>query len=269
MQGQIAYLLGHNGLGDNITSLGALNFLLKYYETIYFICKNIYYDNMRALITASNVVIIPFDAPICTTRTDGTIKYDLFKEFRLCYDIILNKVSPSDVYVCGMHKRYIQPIRMHPELVNLHPSDGNYSPYIAFIADFYKDFGLGLSAYYDCFDVPEIPSAVYRYSAIQEYNIFFLHTKASNMELDAHQVTDPFCTDETVLMICANKNVYPKNHHKYRLAESFVNLLLVEYIPIIKNSFKIYVINSCFSCIVHPLSVTKRLKTNDITIVDR
>ena len=36
-----AYFLSHNGLGDNITNIGAINFLLNYYETIYFLCKDI------------------------------------------------------------------------------------------------------------------------------------------------------------------------------------------------------------------------------------
>ena len=37
-----AYFLSHNGLGDNITSIGSIIFLLQYYETIYFLCKNNY-----------------------------------------------------------------------------------------------------------------------------------------------------------------------------------------------------------------------------------
>ena len=39
---QYAYYLSHTGLGDNITSISAIKFLLTYYETIYFIGKIIY-----------------------------------------------------------------------------------------------------------------------------------------------------------------------------------------------------------------------------------
>ena len=35
-----AYFLCHNGLGDIFTMIGAINFLLNYFEEIYFLCKN-------------------------------------------------------------------------------------------------------------------------------------------------------------------------------------------------------------------------------------
>ena len=37
-----AFFLSHNGIGDNITNIGAINFLLQYYNSIYFLCKDIY-----------------------------------------------------------------------------------------------------------------------------------------------------------------------------------------------------------------------------------
>jgi len=45
-----AFFLGHNGLGDNITMNGAINFLLNYFEEIYFLCKNIHQENVKLYI---------------------------------------------------------------------------------------------------------------------------------------------------------------------------------------------------------------------------
>ena len=59
---QTAYFLSHNGLGDNITSISALNFLSNYFETIYFLCKNSYLNNVQLLLNQDSVKLIPFDA---------------------------------------------------------------------------------------------------------------------------------------------------------------------------------------------------------------
>ena len=53
-----AYLLSHNGLGDNLYMIGAVRFLLKYYENIYFLCKDIHYDNVKLFYKNNNNVVI-------------------------------------------------------------------------------------------------------------------------------------------------------------------------------------------------------------------
>ena len=57
-----AYFVSHNGLGDNITNSGAVNFLLQYYETIHFLCKDIYVKNIEHLFPDSAVIPVPFDS---------------------------------------------------------------------------------------------------------------------------------------------------------------------------------------------------------------
>lgn len=53
------YILSHNGLGDNITMIGAINFLLLHYNNIYFLCKDKYESNVKLLINSKNIIIIP------------------------------------------------------------------------------------------------------------------------------------------------------------------------------------------------------------------
>ena len=54
-------LLSHNGLGDNITMIGAINYLLTCYKRVYFICKDTNEKNLRLLLD-DRVILQPFDA---------------------------------------------------------------------------------------------------------------------------------------------------------------------------------------------------------------
>jgi hypothetical protein len=55
-----AYLLSHNGLGDNITMIGAINFLLHYYDNVYFLCKDKNQENVARFFQDKPVIVIPF-----------------------------------------------------------------------------------------------------------------------------------------------------------------------------------------------------------------
>ena len=54
------FFLGHNGLGDNITNIGAINYLLTIYENVYFICKDIYIQNLKEIFTNPRIILVPF-----------------------------------------------------------------------------------------------------------------------------------------------------------------------------------------------------------------
>ena len=78
-----------------------------------------------------------------------------------------------------------------------------------------------------------------------------------------------YINNDQYFIICANKNMYNKIHKKYKLADLFVNILIMYYVSIIKNADIIKVINSCFSCILLPLLNKNKLKTNNIEIINR
>ena len=52
------YFCSHLGLGDNITNIGATRFLLQYYDTIYFFCKQQYKSNVQLLFIDEPRIII-------------------------------------------------------------------------------------------------------------------------------------------------------------------------------------------------------------------
>lgn len=78
-----------------------------------------------------------------------------------------------------------------------------------------------------------------------------------------------YINDNKYIIICANENVYNENQTYFEIANKFVNIPIQNYIDIIKNACEIFVIDSCFSCIVHPLSVLNKLNTKKIEYYHR
>jgi hypothetical protein len=250
-----AYFLSHNGLGDNITSISAINFLLNYYEIIYFLCKDIYQNNVKLLFLNKSVIVVPFN-PL-----------NKVKEFK---NILGNAYNENnDVFICGCQKSYFKSIITHPELINYKNLTNNYTIDYPFIENFYKDINLDLSIYYEYFDIESTDISKKYYEDIKEYNIIFMHTKSSNKEINLDNIVNKYIDNSSYIIICCNKNVYYKNDLKYNIANNYINIPIVYYIDIIKNSKEIYVVNSCFSCIVYPLNKTNRLKAINVKIINR
>ena len=57
-----SFFIGNLGLGDNLYLIGAFLFLTKFYDKIYFICKNEWYDDNKLFFQNNNkIIIIPID----------------------------------------------------------------------------------------------------------------------------------------------------------------------------------------------------------------
>lgn len=254
---QTAYFLSHNGLGDNISSIGAINFLSNYFETIYFLCKKNYSNNVQLLLNQDCVKIIPFDAK---------------NEFVECKNIITNaynKDNTINIFICGLHKLYLKSNITHSELINYVQNDKGYNIAYSHIKDFYYDIGLDLSIYCDYFNIPSSVASNKYYDTLKNYNIIFLHTKSSNREIDLSNVINNYIYNSNYIIICANKNVYPPDHDYFQISNTFVNIEVAYYIDVIKKAKEIHVIDSCFSCIVYPLYKTNKLDECIVEIYDR
>lgn len=254
-----AIILSHNGLGDNISMIGAINFILNYYEKVYFICKEHNKKNMENIFFNKPVVLKSFK--------DGR------EELSLCKNII-HKVSQLeselDIYVSGAYKGYIGCRINHNEVKNYvknKKSKKIYSCKFLHIKRFYEDIGLDLSVYYEYFDINSTKRSKELYSIINNNKIVFMHTKSSNKTINPTSLINKYKNNEEYIIICANKNVYSSNNNKYELANQFINIPIVDYIDVIKNAEIIYVIDSCFSCIVYPLK--NKLKASQIDIISR
>jgi hypothetical protein len=252
-----AYFLGHNGLGDNITNKSAIKFLSNYYNTIYFICKESYIDNIKLIYKdISNVEL-------------KTVRNNF--EYEDCKNILENAYNDNtvNIFLSGdASKEYGESRITHPDLLNYKKNDKNYTveEITQHIKNFYQDIGLDLSIYYEYFDIQSTQDSMNYYNMIKDKNIIFMHTEGSNRTINLDSIIKKNIDDSNTIMVCANKNVYPKNNINYDLANKFIDLYITYYIDIIKNANDIYIINSCFSCIIYPWDKLKKLKSKNVNI---
>lgn len=249
-----AYFLSHNGLGDNITNIGAINYLLNYYNNVYMLCKDIYKDNIKKILH-SNVILIPFDSN---------------NEVDECKRIINNVLEDSDVFISGFcHTWYLKSRITHPILLSYIKNDKGYQCYAEHIRQFYHDINMDLSIYYEYFNIDSTEESNRLLSLLNNYKIVFIHSKASNHEMDITNIINNYINKPEYIIVCANKNVYNQDDSRHELANLFVNIPIAYYIDVIKNSSIIHVVDSCFSCIVLPLREMNKLKANEICIHSR
>ena len=89
-----AYYLSNGGLGDNIISIGALRFLLKYYKIVYFLCKTKYSKHIQSLLSTEPRIVL--------------VTYNEQYEIPECINIIKKAYSNNDIFISGSYKRYLQ-----------------------------------------------------------------------------------------------------------------------------------------------------------------
>jgi hypothetical protein len=268
-----AYLLSHNGLGDNLFMIGAVRFLLQYYKNIYFICKDIYYDNVKLFHKNNNNVII--------------VSIDSKNEVSSCQKIINQSVyEKNDVLISGLyHKKYLKSKITNPKLLQRVPEKNNYTidydtlttKNYRFIENFYHDINLDLNIFFEYFEIPLTIESESFYNSLSNYDkIIFIHSKASSGKLSFPNLYKKNVMETNTIMVCADHNVYTstrelnKNQEKkFNICNNIVNIPLIYYINIIKNCNEIYIIDSCFTGIVLPLLKTHKLKAKTIRIIVR
>ena len=268
-----AYILSHNGLGDNLFMVGAVRFLLQYYENIYFICKDIHYGNVKLFYTNNkNVVIIPINSK---------------NEFSSCKKVINDSVyQNNDVLICGfLQKKYFKSKITNHKLSQRIPEKSNYiidydtltpSDY-SFIEHFYLDINLDLNIFFEYFELPLTIESENYYNSLSNYdNIIFIHSKASNKKLNFTKLFMTNAMKKNTIMICTDHNVYEstkelneQQREKFNICNNIVNVPIIYYLDIIKKCNEIYIIDSCFTGMVLPLLKTKKLKATKVRIIER
>lgn len=259
-----AYILPHPGLGDIITVIGAINYFLLYYETITILCDKKFVSNVELLINNMKVKILSFEKN---------------KEIKDCKNII-NKIlneEKTDIFICGSHKKHFVSKIENPNIKSFEKTNkyieiwNHVQPpqFWDHLRYFYNDMNLDLTIYFEYFDIKSSDNSLYYYNKVKNLKIIFCHTKSSRKTISIPPNILSHINDDNYLIICANQNVYKNTHKYYTLVNEYVNLQVQYYIDIIKNACEIYVIDSCFSCIIHPLYVCNKLKTQNVKIIAR
>lgn len=265
-----AYLVSHNGLGDNLFMIGALNFLLRFYKNINFICKTKYY---------SNVILFFKDNPnIRVVKVnEKNIKDNIIK-------ILKNNYRNNDILVCGCLRSRIKSKITNKAFLKHKIENKNYtinfdtinSENYSFIANFYRNIRLNLTIFYEYFSLPNSYESEELYKSVKNYRIIFIQLRSSNNKsLDIKGLLDKYLYDEKTILICNDKNLYNFNSNnpiitkKHEICSKFVFNKLIYYNDTIKNSDEIYIIDSCFTGIVLPYLKTGRLKARKVRIIRR
>ena len=272
MENETAYLLTNNGLGDYLTMIGAIKFLLKYYKRIYMLCRTSSAENVNLFFTDDQVTIIPIPPRPPEYKLNSYAHFII--EAKHCIKIINEVPDGNDIFICGTEQLSggaIKPKITNTKLLQYEPNDREYTIKMEWnhIREFYSNIGLDLSIYYEYFDITSTVESQQYYEDIKSHKIIFTHTKASDHEIQIPNIISKYINDENAIIICANKSVYPTNHPKYELANRCINIPIAYYIDIIKNANEIHVVDSCFSCIVNPLQQTNRLSATNVMIYNR
>jgi hypothetical protein len=265
-----AYLVSHNGLGDNLFMVGAVNFIKQFYKNVYFLCKHKYYENVRLFFDdKSNIICVPL----------GVNENDEIANIKeiLDYDKYMNK--NIDILVCGAHKSYLNSKITNIDFLNYPKINKNYTidyypitgnGLFSFVENFYKDINLNLTHCYEYFYLAENDISKQLFNSVSHYYLVFIQSMCSNgTSLNISNLTKKYINDDKVLLVCSDTNLYNKDNEKHDIAQKFVFNNLVNYVDIIKNSDEIYLIDSCFLSIVLPFLKTNQLKTNDVRIILR
>lgn len=260
-----AVLVCHQGIGDLIAMCGGIIYLKKYYDRMNLICKEKNTKHLKLFLQNIdiNFIVVQDNSEFIETQ----------KKIVDYFDKTLN-----DIYISGVCFNYLKKYRRVsidiPEYINsnLDKTKGyNINNYIFnMISKFYNDIGLSIDICCDYLPFKSNKISIDLYNLISKYDIIFIQLKSSdNAKLNISNILKQYLNDENTILICNDENLYQKESDKYKLCENFIYKNFAYYYDTIINSNKIYVIDSCFSCLIMPLIISNKLKAQEIQIINR
>ena len=264
-----AYLVSHNGLGDNLFMIGGINYIKQFYDKVFFLCKDKYYSNVKQVFEDEPKVI-------CIAFDHTNEKKEILK---IMMDASLD--DNNDLFVAGpCHKSYTKSRIRNQIFLKSKKIDKAYTinfstlkemnNHYDFIEGFYRDIGLNLTYFYEYFNIQSSARSQNLYDSVKSYRIIFVQAKSSNgKQLNIDDLIQKNKNKLNTIIICNDYNVYSKEEPQYQLSQKFVMQNITDYIDIIKNCQEIYIIDSCFIGLVLPLAKTNRLVADKVHIIRR
>ena len=248
------YILSHNGLGDNILMNGALNYFSKYYNNVFFLCKDTNIHHIKYLYENTNIIPISFDSK---------------NEYNECNKILKAKYKNCDVFISGCHKSYLKTQKTISQIEN--DQRTIFIPsHFHFGSNFYKDIGLNPSIMISHFNLNISTEIANMYNDISKYKLIFLHTESSQSTINLSDIVTSFILKNEYLLICADKNFYEVNDTKFKLANKYVKLpTIIHYAEIIKNAEELHMVDSSISCLSLCLKLSGKTICEKIKIYNR
>ena len=221
------FILTHLGLGDMITSVGLVRYLATLYEEVKVVCKKSYQKNVELLYSDDSVIsIYPVDSDINISPKFG-FPINLFSEITKDYTTIM-------VGCHGGRKIYDIPFC------------------------FYEHAGLDSKYFWDYFHIPDTKDSDILYNLLKDRKYVVIHNTNSRGNVFTVKSVENHMnkTQNDILIIDLNGNVYDKNHPDYHLAQSFVFKPIVHYKKTLINADALYLSDSCIFCMAINLELT-------------
>lgn len=219
-----AFVYTHLGLGDMYWMNGAVRYLSTAYDEVHVVCKRKYEKNAAAMYA-----------------DDPTIKLFLIND-----DIDLHpwpvrrhyfSSEGFTVYSCGFFAP--RPDRAIYDLPN----------------SFYDDMAISRTARTNYFHVPRTQAAVSLAETFKNVPYIVVHEESSVQKLPVAKKL--LAAGETRLILDLNKNHYESTHTLYSLAQSVVNLPLVDYTYLLEGAEELHMIESSIYCLACHLDVSR------------
>lgn len=221
------FLLTHYELGDIINCSGMVNYFTTLYEEVKLVVNIDYLENMKTLFKHNNKVVFT-----------ATKRYG-YNGIPLISDDLMKIIKESyDVKLLGIHN------------LSIKKKEGwaNNLPFC-----FYDEANIPYDVFWNYFKIPEINDTLYKILVKNNItNYVFTHTQVGfgNILFDINTIENTFKVNrDDTFIVCANKNLYDRNHKFYNLAEQFVNKPIFEYIHVIINANYIILSDSSFFCL--------------------
>lgn len=260
-----AVIVCHQGIGDIIAMSGAIIYLTKFYEKMDFICKDKNIKHIKTFFESYDINFV-------------TINHNF--EFEETYNKVLDYYNNTmyDIYISGCCFNYLKEYKRitiniekyeNPQLNKI--KGYNINEYIYnMITSFYDDIKLSIDICCDYFPFTSNEKSQNIYKLVSNYYIIFIQLNSSdNKKLNISNLLNKYLKDENSILICNDENLYEENNIKYNICQNFICKDFINYYDTIINSNEIYIIDSCFSCLIMPLIIQNKIITHKIKIINR
>lgn len=260
-----AVIVCHQGIGDIITMSGAIVYLKQFYKKINLICKDKNLKHIKSFFQNYDIDFIPINSNLEFKETET----EIINYFNNTSDDIF--ISGECFNYLKKYKRISIPINQYQNKLIDKQYAYNKNNYIyTLFSNFYNDCNLSIDVYFDYFVLISNENSRKLYNLISNYYIIFIQLQSSdNKNLNITNLLKKYLDYDNVILICNDKNLYNEKSEKYNICKNFIMTDFINYYDTIINANEIYVIDSCFSCIIYPLLITKKLKAHKVEIIDR
>jgi len=238
------FLLFHQGLGDHLNMNGAVRYFSTIYEEIYYLVTQNYLENVRLFfedLELQNKIkyVILKTVDYQNFALDYSTREKILKMFpQVPIDIEIKKVG------FFLHEN---------DRAGWTVNNNRTKRYLNNLPkNFYDDIGVDFSHFRKSFAIPKINTEKNNLpSDLSSKTIMFVHDTCSDNKMTrfGNILKKFFYQDSNTILINVSENMYQVGHQNYEIAQKYVNLPILSYVPIICRASEIHVSDSSFFCL--------------------